>query len=379
MQRGHAVLLRRLHRGGLHGVNGRDSRGALVASLLAGSWRAESSPPPQTDDEIAAVAPLLADSGAAALAWWRLRGAGRGASRVAEELRHAHRLNTLLCALQQEGIAEAFAALRRAGIEPVLLKGWSAARLYPDPGLRPAGDIDLFVRPEHRARARARLDGAGLSHYDFDLKHTELDSLDERGRARVYSRTTLVDLSGIGVRVLGCEDQLSFLCAHLMRHGARRPLWLCDVALALETLPADFDWDRCLGDNRRPAALVTCAIKLAATLLGARLDRVPQTVINGALPRWLVPAVIESWGVSPFAARDSDVLSISLRDPRRIPRAIRSRWADAVEASVRTHAPANDLPRLPFQLIDFVAQGARFFRRALSRPARSVDHQTPQA
>jgi hypothetical protein len=348
-----------------------NSRGALVASLLAGSWREASSPPSQTDEEIAAVSPLLVDSGAAALAWWRLRGAGRGHSHVAEELRHAHRLNTILSALQQEGITKAFATLRRDGVEPVLLKGWSAARLYPDPGLRPPGDIDLFVRPEQRARARALFGVNGLSHYDFDLKHTELDSLDARAREAIYSRTTLVDLSGTNVRLLGSEDQLGFLCAHLMRHGARRPAWLCDVALALENLPADFDWKRCLGDDRHSAALVTCAIKLAATLLGARLDQVPLFVKNSPLPRWLVPAVVKSWGESPYATRDSDVMSISLRDPRRIARAISARWTEPVEASVRTRAPANDLPRLPFQLLDFVAQGARFFRRALSRPART--------
>ena len=46
------------------------------------------------------------------------------------------------------------------------------------------------------------------------------------------------------------EDQLRQLCLHLLRHGACRPLWLCDVAVMLESLPGDFDWDRCLGGDR---------------------------------------------------------------------------------------------------------------------------------
>ena len=40
---------------------------------------------------------------------------------------------------------QAVAMLRKQGIEPVLLKGFSLAALYPNPALRQFGDIDLFV------------------------------------------------------------------------------------------------------------------------------------------------------------------------------------------------------------------------------------------
>jgi hypothetical protein len=50
-----------------------------------------------------------------------------------------------------------------------------------------------------------------------------------------------VELNGAKIRILGAEDHLRLLCLHLLKHGAWRPLWLCDVAAALESRPSSFD------------------------------------------------------------------------------------------------------------------------------------------
>ena len=50
-------------------------------------------------------------------------------------------------------IGEAFSRLRSVGIEPILAKGWAIARLYPERGMRPYGDIDLCVHPDHFLKA----------------------------------------------------------------------------------------------------------------------------------------------------------------------------------------------------------------------------------
>lgn len=342
-----------------------------MAALLAGSWRAEPPPFSLSEAEVARVAPLLIEAGGAALAWWRLRNTGLGGTPVAEELRQSYRSNALFSAVQQRGVAAAFTRLRAAAIEPVLLKGWAAARRYPEACLRPPGDIDLFVRPQHRAQARDLLAAPELCHHQFDLKHSEFDSLDESAHDEIYARSRQVELGVEPIRVLGAEDDLRFLCSHLMRHGARRPIWLCDVAVSLEQLPPDFDWDRCLGADRWSAKLVSCAITLAATLLDARPRDLPARVERARLPRWLLPLVLRQWGESPFADRVPETMSLSLRDPRRLPAAFRSRWGGTIEATVRTRAPFNDLPRFPFQLLDFIKQRAEFFRQALNdRPSR---------
>ncbi len=56
---------------------------------------------------------------------------------------------------------------------------------------------------------------------------------------RYTLRSQLVNLDGVDVRVPGLEDHLGILCLHLLHHGAFRPLWLCDIAAALETRPAE--------------------------------------------------------------------------------------------------------------------------------------------
>jgi hypothetical protein len=69
----------------------------------------------------------------------------------------------------------------------------------------------------------------------------------------LFARSQLVPLGDSQIRILGDEDHLRIICLHLLRSGAWRPLWLCDVAVALETLSPDFDWDICLGRDPRQA------------------------------------------------------------------------------------------------------------------------------
>jgi hypothetical protein len=97
------------------------------------------------------------------------------------------------------------------------------------------------------------------------------------------------------VRLLCAEDQFRLLSLHLMRHGACAPLWLCDLAVALESRPAHFDWDYCMSGNRARAAWILCWVALACQLLGAQLgDRVfPDRGIE--VPPWLGPTVLARW------------------------------------------------------------------------------------
>ena len=66
----------------------------MVARILAGAWR--TSPPPLDLSRAAlvAAAPLLVASGAAGLAWWRLRGSPLAEAAEEAGLRQAYRLHT---------------------------------------------------------------------------------------------------------------------------------------------------------------------------------------------------------------------------------------------------------------------------------------------
>jgi hypothetical protein len=180
--------------------------------------------------------------------------------------------------------------LRARGVEPILIKGWSSARHYPEAGLRPCGDVDLCVPAEQLPIAVTALSGAPLP-CTVDL-HADVPDLEERSWGAVLSRSRLMPLGDVPVRLLGPEDELRLLCLHLVRHGMARPLWLCDVAACVESLPADFDWDLCLAGRPHLARWVTCVIGLARTLLDAQAAAAPQ----GSVPTWVERAVLWCWG-----------------------------------------------------------------------------------
>ena len=62
-----------------------------------------------------------------------------------QEMKAAMRFNFINQLELKRILVAAVTALRSKGIEPVLLKGFSLARLYPNPDLRQFGDIDLYV------------------------------------------------------------------------------------------------------------------------------------------------------------------------------------------------------------------------------------------
>ena len=136
-------------------------QGRRLAAMLAGSWRPV---PPHADfaveDWDATVARLL-ETGAGGLGWWRVRESELRHLPASAKLHDAYRMHSLEAGMHEPSIAEAFDRCRRAGVEPLLAKGWAVARIYPEPGLRPFGDIDLFVRPEQHLTAR---DGVGGPH-----------------------------------------------------------------------------------------------------------------------------------------------------------------------------------------------------------------------
>lgn len=327
--------------------------GQLVARMLARAWRQLPPEPELSVSELEEIAPRLLSSGAAGLAWWRLRHSALRAGKTAQQLHQAYRLHTLQAALHQQEIERVFALLRSAGVEPILVKGWAIARYYPEQGLRPYGDLDLCVHPQQYQTAQELLKSSATGECDVDL-HRGFDKLDDRSWDELYARSQLIKLGGTEVRVLGPEDHLRLLAVHLLRHGAWRPLWLCDVAVAVESRPATFDWQLCLGSQRRRADWVACAIGLAHQLLGAEIAHTPVESRAKQLPSWLVPAVVRQWhwclrpGQRPLVLQ---ALLAHLRRPAGLLEELYFRWDKPIEATICLKGSFNELPRAPFQLV----------------------------
>ena len=359
-------------------------RGALISALLAGAWRATPTAADLSETELTEIAPLLCHTGSAALGWWRIRDQR---SEPAAMLHEAYRRFRLSALIHEQEIKYVFSLLRAEGIEPVLVKGWAIARLYPDQGLRPYGDIDLCVRPDQFAKAErvlkclesidghyvdlhsgfAKLEGAHASLRAVRRHHClRWDELFERSQlvslcspcpsgefpAKTIHHEGTEDTEKI--RVLSDEDHLRILCLHLLRSGAWRPLWLCDVAVALETRAADFNWDRCLGSDPKIADWIACTIGLAQRLLKAGSADVPSALsARQELPRWLAPAILRQWGrsLNPHALEMAlPALSARTDDARKFFKEMYARWDQPVRATVAVRGRFNNWPRLPYQL-----------------------------
>ena len=243
--------------------------GKWVAAVLTQAWRPEAPPPNISPAALEEITPFLLKTGSGGLGWWRIRHSELATSAAALQLKHAYIANVLKAELQEGQILEAFALLRAAGIEPLLGKGWAMARDYPDPGLRSYIDIDLSVPTRERSQAASLLTDLIAKGCCLDL-HTDFRPLD-RAVEDLHLHSRLVPLGEVEVRVLGPEDQLRLLCLHMLYHGVYRPVWLCDLGLALESLPPDFDWDYFMSGKHRHSNGVRCALGLAHQLLGATL------------------------------------------------------------------------------------------------------------
>jgi hypothetical protein len=347
--------------------------GSIVARLLQGSWREDVPSSSVGADELELVTPLLLAVGSGALAWRRIRGTTLERTPAAAALENAYRVSALQESLHERALVEVFETLRAAGIEPLVFKGWFAAQLYPDPGLRPYGDHDVCVRPDDAAAAElalASLDASVDLHVGLSPHETHGSALDDEPLDGLFARSRLVPLDGIEIRVLAPEDHLALLCLHLAAHGAHRPLHLCDVAAAVEQLPDGFDWELCLGERTRRAAWIAWTVGLAHGLLGASLDRVPSEVAYRRMPRWLAPAVLRRWGTPTHVwwprGRQRPPLLSSVGSFREAVADLRGRWPDPIDAAVAYTPPVWWMPKVAGQLAAVVFGVGRNARRLAS-------------
>lgn len=338
-----------------------ESRGRLVATALAGAWRADSAVWEPKPGELDAIASQLIRSGGGALVWRRLKNSHLNSTPVVNVFQQQYRLNTVLAVLRKQKIEQVVSRLHAVDVEPMLVKGWAAARLYPDEGLRSYVDIDLSIDPRQIRAARSALSDAPDYQHDVDL-HTGVATLGGGSFDEILARAAVVKLGGVEVRVPCPEDHLRIMAIHMLREGAWRPLWLCDVAAAVESRPDSFDWRICLGQNRRWSNWITSALRLAHELLGADISGTPAAERHKPLPPWLVPAVLKEWGTpSPsMSQRHRAPMANNFRSPAALLSGFRHRWPNPIEGTVVAGGLFNGMPRFPFQLGAYLMRGTQF-------------------
>lgn len=190
---------------------------------------------------------------------------------------------------------KAFNLFRQNGIEPILIKGWAAGRLYPPEHIRLATDTDLAVAAADYPKAKEIAtsdDAAGLG---IDL-HRELRHLDTLDWDDLVKHSRVIDDEAGSIRVLRPEDHLRVLCVHWLTDGGSDKERLWDIYYGVANRGSDFDWSRFLDVvSRRRRRWLTCAVGLAHRFLGLDLDDTPIKKEALDLPKWLVDTVESEW------------------------------------------------------------------------------------
>lgn len=339
------------------------SVGERIALVLRGAWRHEPDVLHVSAGDLAQCVDTLIRSGAGAIVWQRLRRTDWWQDPAFHPFRDAHQIERLRAELNTRYVAQAVAEMQDAGIDAILLKGWSVAVLYADPALRPLGDIDLLVRERDGDRARQLAAALSVHRPHIDL-HTSLLDLTDRTVPELFERSRMIPLGDVDVHVLGREDQFRHLCLHFFRHAGSRPLWLCDIAATLEAMSHDFDWEGCLGGDPRLSERVVAAVGLAQMLLDARAACPLPSRWSQCVPDWLPRAVLKSWGArfDPRIFRPT-AMSLSLRDPGEILPALLRRWPNPLEATVERSAHLTGVWRPVVQLHEATVRAIRFLPR----------------
>jgi hypothetical protein len=231
--------------------------------------------------------------------------------------------NSLQSKAQEIKVASAFQAFESVGIQPILIKGWAAARKYPRHHIRRPGDVDLVVPPEDFDRAQRLILDPTVARFSIDL-HKALRQLDSLEWSDLFQHSKLVELNGTNVRVLCEEDHLRVLSTHWLIDGGGYKDKLWDIYYAVENRSADFDWNRCLNvvsATRRK--WVVCAIALAHRYLGLNVDDLPFANELETIPKWITNCVEREWKradrLEPILTSTHDKGLLMRQIARRIP------------------------------------------------------------
>ena len=205
----------------------------------------------------------------ACLLWANLsRGDLHGALRppLRDRLREQYRRTAALNMQRAADLATLLEALEPTGARVVVLKGMALLEpLYGDPGLRPMGDVDLWVEHRQRDALVAVLTATGYRQEPFypDTYRRGTSTIDVHthllGAERIRSRERMLAagqepllaaarplrFGSAHAARLSVAAELFLLGLHLLKHNAERLLWLLEINALARACPRH-DWERLL-------------------------------------------------------------------------------------------------------------------------------------
>ena len=231
-------------------------------------------------------------------------------------------------------------ALVAAGTEPGILKGYYTTHVYfPEPGLRPLADVDVYVEAAHAERAARTLGEAGFTPAHSAALFKE-DWYPPGGPGRIRSFEMWDARSPWKLELHAALD-----FGPVIRHGVH-----LDVVD-----PVPERWDALgvpLRVARQPMLFVTAAVHMSSELANARLLRLVELVLmtrrdvpSGALDWSAVEEILERTGATRFTHP-----ALALVDqlapgtvPSRLRERARQRSSRIARAVVRTMTPATPI------------------------------------
>lgn len=227
---------------------------------------------------------------------------------------------------QMAALREILTAAKTQNLYPLLLKGWAVhLQAYSQDAARGASDIDLLIQPAQAPSFVQCLESLGFVFKGTDSRGRSISdwsALLKRTNEATFHRSSdkvsidfhwslcapveelaaglrlseqlwkshrEISLSGCSYRIPGREEELLFLCVHLLKSSPFLLRNLSDIIRLVRVLPA-VDWDRLLSlsESTGTGAMAYYAFELVSAV---EPDLVPPFVQTGLArfsgPRWL--------------------------------------------------------------------------------------------
>ena len=229
-------------------------------------------------------------------------------SGAVDHARREFERNAFHCMTNAEELLLVLNAFEEADILAMPFKGVVlGASAYGDMTLRKAGDLDLLIHYRDLRRATVILNQRGYElktktladgspeaedYFEFHferptdgmvielrwrLELTQPRYRHELGLDWVWNRRRMLTLAGAQVPNLDPISSLLILCMHGSKHAWSRWMWVCDVAMLIESEPG-LDWDLAQREARRVGLHRCLALGVLLARKGAGAA-VPQDVL----------------------------------------------------------------------------------------------------
>ena len=264
-----------------------------------------------------------------------------------EEIENDRRWLLLRAKIAEENIKKALRLFQNNGIEPILIKGWAAARNYPEKQMRLFGDIDLSVDPEFYEKSIDLLEREKAGYLNIDL-HCGLRHLDTVEWAQLFENSIVENLEDVPVRILCAEDHLRVLCVHWLTDGGAYRERLLDIYYLLQKNADTFDWQKCfapIDENRREWIIRTIAVVHKFHPLD--VTKLPFANDLGNFPGWFLKALEKEWA----SETRLEPIHVYIGNKKEFWKQLKKRFPpNPIQATIELNGKFDDSPRFFYQL-----------------------------